>query len=166
MPLCVVDKFGGALGIRGARVDAGRAGFAEVVAVAVIGVNGGVAGIDLNEAIFRVVGVGVHAVVDEVSGAVVRVAVDSVVVGGIRGIVSCKGGGEGVRAVLLPAIAETVVNVAVRGRATGGSGTGAIARQVRANEPVERIVTVSPVAIPPVVDGEDVAIGSEARDIE
>src|SRR5260370_41005074 len=124
---CVVDKFGGALGMRGARVDAGRVVFAEAVALDVIGVNGGVAGIDLNEAIFRVVGVGVHAVVDAVSGACVRVAVDSVVVGGIRGIVSCKGGGEGVRAVVLPGIGESVVKGDVRGRSTVVRGPGAIA---------------------------------------
>jgi hypothetical protein len=73
MSVRAVNKLGGAFWIRrvSTGVDAASIVFAGAAALAVVGIDGGAAGIDLNEAIFGVVSVGVRAVVDEVARRIV-----------------------------------------------------------------------------------------------
>src|SRR5437016_7088659 len=107
--------------------------------------------------VFGVVSIAMDAIVEKVSGSVVGVAVHSVVVLRRARIVSREGGKEGLWAVLLPAIAEAVVDVRVDGSA---------AVLVGADQAIEGIIAIRPVSIGAVVGSQDVAIGGERSDIE
>jgi hypothetical protein len=108
----IVEIEDGAGGGGGAAfIEKGGSGFLDALAERIVRVDGGGTGVHLSDATFGVIRVVVDPVVEEVSGGVIGVAVDAIVVLRIGGIVAGEGGDEGIGAVLLPAIAETVVDV-------------------------------------------------------
>jgi hypothetical protein len=112
--------------------------------------------------ILGVVEVVVYVVEKEVASCVVRVAVHAIVVGGA---VAREIGAEMVRpasgSVLLPAIAEAVVDVCVGGCASRRGGACAVTGQIGADLAVELVVGIVPVAVDAVVGDGDIAVGSE-----
>src|SRR6266581_352518 len=125
---------------------AGRSAFANALAAGIVDIGSRGAVIHRGDAVLCVVSIAVGAVVEEIPGGVVRVAVHAVVG-------AAEAEHHGVRAVLVPAIAQTVVVI--------GIDLGA-AVFVRAHETIEIVISIRPIAVDAVVGREDVAIGRVA----
>src|SRR5690242_19747506 len=119
---------------------------------------GAVAGraVDLDEMALGVVEILMGSVVEQVSGGVVGVAIHAIVVLRIRGIITGEGQLHGVGAVLLPAVAKAVVDIAI---------DGLTAVFVGADKAIEGIIGIRPVAVDTVACGQNIAVGCEGSDV-
>src|SRR5271168_385688 len=99
-------------------------------------------------------------VVKQITGRVVGIAVHAIVVGSaVPGEVGRETIGAAGRPVLLPAISETVVNVTVGRRSVRRAAT--VGDQIRANEAIELVIGIVPVAVYTVVRGGHVSVRSQ-----